>query len=123
MQILYPGAKLQQKLLEFAIIPYTEQLFGDTINYKMDKKRRWHDIDNMLDETESRPKRQKTEAEVFDEVKRAIEGIKDSILRYEADNSEGSASRYYLRWIYRALAEIAIHLHKKGYNNEPEAEE
>lgn len=64
----------------------------------------------------------KTKEDLFTEVKEHIQGIKDAIVAYEADNSEGNASRFYLRYIYRALTEIAAYLHKKGYSHEYEPE-
>ena len=64
----------------------------------------------------------KTKEDLFTEVKGAIQVIKDAIVEYEADNSEGNASKFYLRYVYRALTEIAAYLHKKGYSHEYEPE-
>lgn len=61
-----------------------------------------------------------TPAKAFDELKQAIQTIKDNIAYLESSKQNGGGEKYYLTWVVRALTEIAVYLAKKGYGNEPD---
>jgi hypothetical protein len=54
----------------------------------------------------------------YEEIKKAVQVIRDNIAYLETGNNV-IPGKYYLTWIVRVLTEIAVSLVKKGYGNEP----
>lgn len=58
----------------------------------------------------------------YEEIKKAVQVIRDNITYLESAKQNGGGEKHYLVWVVRILTEIAVSLTRKGYGYDPNSE-